>query len=220
MKIEKIKDRNIIFKYNLPDWDLNIHLIIGNKYNYIIDTGLGSFCIAPVKEYLKNNRNPIIVINTHYHWDHIWGNNSFSDCIIISHKLCREMIATKWDEMMAKKKQFIKGDVQMYLPKLVFDDMLYFPDDKIRIIYTPGHTIDCISVLDEEERVINVSDNIGDTIDEIVPSVETEKDVYVNTLKRYRNMNFDTCVSGHNVILGREIIEKILIELNGFGASE
>jgi len=210
MEIVKIKNRNIIFKYNLAEWDLNIHLIVGDKYNYIIDTGLGSLSISPVMEYLGNNYNPVIVINTHYHWDHIWGNHSLSHYTIISHKLCREIITTKWDEMMAKNKQFIKGDVQMCLPNLTFEDTLYFPDDEIRIIYTPGHTIDSISVLDEKERVINVSDNVGDTIDDIVPSVETEKDVYINTLLRYKNMNFDTCVSGHNVILGKEVFDTII----------
>ena len=212
MKIEKIKNRNVVFKYNVGEWDLNIHLIIGNKYNYIIDTGLGSFSVAPIKEYLKNNSNPIILINTHYHWDHIWGNHSFSDCTIISHKLCRDIIVAKWDEMINKKKQYIKGDVQMCLPNLVFEDMLYFPDDKIKIIYTPGHTLDSISVLDEEDKVINVGDNIGDTIDEIVPSIESEKDVYIKTLLRYKDIDFDTCVSGHNSILGKEVFDMILTE--------
>lgn len=210
MTIEKIKNRNVIFKYNIAEWDLNIHLIMGDKYNYIIDTGLGSQSIAPVKEYIKNNPNPIIIINTHYHWDHIWGNNLFSDCTIISHILCREIIAEKWDDMIHKNKQFIKGDVQKCLPNLVFEDMLYFPDDKVRIFYTPGHTIDSISVLDEKEKVINVSDNIGDTIDEIVPSLEVEKDLYINTLLKYKSLDFDTCVSGHNVILGKEIFDTIL----------
>ncbi len=212
MNIEKIKNRNVIFKYNIAEWDLNIHLIMGTKYNYIIDTGLGSLSIAPVLEYLENNQKPIIIINTHYHWDHIWGNHSFSFCTIISHKLCRDKIVEKWDEMLDKKKQFIKGDVQMCLPNLVFEDMLYFPDDKIRIFHTPGHTKDCISVLDEEEKVINVSDNIGDSMDEIIPSIETEKEVYINTLLKYKDIDFDTCVSGHNIILGKEVIDTILKE--------
>lgn len=185
---------------------------MGNKFNYIIDTGLGSLCVTPVLEYLGDNHKPIIVINTHYHWDHVWGNSSFSDCTIISHKLCREKIAAKWDDMMDKKKQFIKGNVQMCLPNLTFEDTLYFPDDKIKIFYTPGHTIDCISVFDEEERVINVSDNIGDSMDEIVPSIETSKDAYIDTLLKYKKMEFDTCISGHNVILGKEVFDKILKE--------
>lgn len=211
MKIEKIKNRNILFTNSIPaGWDLNIHLIMGDKYNYIIDTGLGSSSIAPIKEYLKHNNKPIIVINTHYHWDHIWGNSSLKNCIIISHKLCREMIEVNWEEMIQRNKQYLNGEVEMYLPNLIFEKELYFPEDKIRIVYTPGHTIDSISVIDEVEKVLNTGDNIGDSIDEIIPSIYCEKDTYINTLLKYKDMNFDTCVSGHNIILERQVIDKIL----------
>ncbi|WP_027628039.1 MBL fold metallo-hydrolase [Ruminiclostridium cellobioparum] len=214
MEIIKVKKRNIVFKYNIADWDLNLHLIVGNKYNYIIDTGLGSLSISPVIEYLGNNRNPVIAVNTHYHWDHIWGNGSLENCTIISHRLCRKIISEKWDEMLEKRKQFVRGEVQKCLPNLTFEDTIYFPDDKIKIFYTPGHTVDCISVLDEEEGVINTGDNIGDTMEEIVPSVETGKEVFINTLLKYKKMDFDTCVSGHNTVLGREVIDIILKEID------
>lgn len=210
MDIEQVKKRNIIFKYNIAEWDLNIHLIMGSKYNYVVDTGLGSLSVEPVIAYLKNSRKPIIVINTHYHWDHIWGNNAFSDCTIISHKLCRELTSTKWDEMIGKKSQFMRGDVQIHLPSLIFEDMVYFPDDGIRVFHTPGHTIDSISVLDEEDGVINVGDNIGDSFDEIMPSLETSKDVYIKTLLKYKGLDFDTCVSGHNVTCGKDVFDTIL----------
>lgn len=211
MKIEKIKNRSILFTNSIPaGWDLNIHLIMGDKYNYIIDTGLGSSSIAPIKEYLKHNNKPIIVINTHYHWDHIWGNSSLKNCIIISHKLCREMIEVNWEEMIQRNKKYLNGEVEMYLPNLIFEKELYFPEDKIRIVYTPGHTIDSISVIDEVEKVLNTGDNIGDSIDEIVPSIYCEKDTYINTLLKYKDMNFDTCVSGHNIVLERQVIDKIL----------
>ena len=183
---------------------------MGKKYNYIIDTGLGSLSIDAIKEYIKDSNKPIIVINTHYHWDHIWGNNSLRNCMVISHKLCREMIESKWEDMMQRNKQYCYGEVEMYLPNLVFEKELYFTEDKIRIIYTPGHTIDSISVIDEEDKVINVGDNIGDNIDEIVPSIYCEKNLYIDTLLKYREMDFDTWISGHNVVLGRDVIEKIL----------
>lgn len=214
MKIEKVSSRNIIFKYKIADWDLNIHLIMGKKFNYIIDSGLGSSSTAPIMEHLSNNSKPMILINTHYHWDHIWGNHSFKECTILSHRLCRELILKKWDEMIDKNKQFIKGDIQMCLPNLVFEDTLYFPDDKIRIFYTPGHTTDSISVLDEEERIINVGDNIGDTMDEIVPSIGTNKDTYINTLLKYKSIDFDTCISGHNVTLRKEVFDMIHKDLD------
>ena len=39
----------------------------GKKYNHIIDTGLGSLSIDPIKDYIKNDNKKTIVINTHYH---------------------------------------------------------------------------------------------------------------------------------------------------------
>lgn len=61
--------------------------------------------------------------------------------------------------------------------------------------------------------MINVGDNIGDSIDEIVPSIYGEKEEYINTLLRYSEMDFDSCISGHNIILEKEIINKILTML-------
>ena len=211
MKIQKIKNRNILFTNIVPaGWDLNIHLIMGDRYNYIIDTGLGSLGIAPIIDYVKNDNKSIIVINTHYHWDHIWGNSSLQNCIIISHKLCREMIESNWEDMMQKNKSHLEGEAEMFLPNLTFEKELYFSEDKIRIMYTPGHTIDSISVIDEVEKVMNVGDNIGDSIDEIIPNICCKKEEYINTLLKYTEMDFDTCVSGHNMILGKQVIAEIL----------
>ncbi|MFD2444625.1 MBL fold metallo-hydrolase [Bacillus sp. CGMCC 1.16607] len=211
MKIEKIKSRSFLFTYHVPaGWNLNIQLIMGNKYNYLIDTGLGSLSMEPVKEYIKHDNKPLIVINTHYHWDHIWGNCSFQESMIISHKRCKEMIELHWEEMIQKYHQYVDGEAEMVLPNLTFEKELYFPEDQIRIMYTPGHTMDTISVLDEVDKVLNVADNIGDSLDELLPSLECSKDEYRNTLLKYHKLKFDTCVSGHNIILDRQVIEKIL----------
>lgn len=60
MKIKKLSNRNIIFKKILTEWNLNLHLILEEKYNYIIDTGFSSQSVTPIKEYLRNNKNLII----------------------------------------------------------------------------------------------------------------------------------------------------------------
>jgi len=186
MKIEKIKNRNVLFTYSVPKgWDLNLHLIKGNKYNFIIDTGLGSLSVEPIKK----------------------------DSVIISHKLCREMIESNWEEMMQKWKDVLSGETEMSLPCMTFENELYFPEDKVRIIYTPGHTVDSISVIDEEDKVLNAGDNIGDTVDEIIPSLYCEKNLYIDTLIKYSKLDFEFCVSGHNVILDKSVIERILLLL-------
>ncbi|SHJ31068.1 Glyoxylase, beta-lactamase superfamily II [Geosporobacter subterraneus DSM 17957] len=212
MKVQKVKNRGLLFTYS-NDWDLNLYLIRGNRYNYIIDTGLGPLNVAPIKENIKDDKKQLIIINTHFHWDHIWGNSAFDNSVIISHKLCREMIASNWEQMLQKNGRYAQGEFQMRLPEVVFEGELYFPEDKIRLIYTPGHTIDSISVLDEEEKVLNAGDNIGDTMEELVPSVYTDKQTYLETLYRYNDLDFDTCVSGHNVILEKKVIDKIIEEV-------
>jgi len=171
---------------------------------------MGSLSVAPAMEYLQSNGNQLIVINTHHHWDHVWGNHAFTECTIISHQLCRERIAAKWDKMMARNGRFAAGNVVKNLQNLVFEDMLFFPDDKMRLFYTPGHTVDSISVLDEEEGILNVGDNMGDTMDEIVPSLETEKGSHIKTLSRYKEMDVRACVSGHNKVLNNEVFDMIL----------
>ena len=102
------------------------------------------------------------------------------------------MIESKWEDMMIKNNQYCYGEVDMYLPNLVFERELYFPEDKIKLLHTPGHTLDSISVLDEKENVLLVGDNIGDSMAEVIPSIYCEKDVYINTMKEYEKMDFDT----------------------------
>jgi len=209
MKIEKISKRNVVFCYELPEWNLNLHLILGDKYNYIIDTGLGFDSVVPIKDYLGDNKKPIVVINTHHDWDHVWGNHYFRDCSIISHRLCRKLLEDRWSYMLEKNRNYIRGEVKLCLPNLVFDESLYFPDDGIQLFYTPGHTIDSISVYDERDKILNAGDNIGDTIEEIVPNLEFEKSAYIETIQKYKALGVFACISGHNDILGADVFDKI-----------
>lgn len=211
MNIKEIRNRGILFTYDNPSGcDLNIYLIKGERYNYIIDTGLGSLCVEPIKEYLGSNSKQLIVINTHYHWDHVWGNGSFEDCLIISHKLCRDRIQSEWEDMLNKNNYRCSGEVKKILPNLVFEDELYFVDDKVKLFYTPGHTIDSISILDEEEKVLILADNIGETMEDILPTLYCEKELYINSLKKYEKLDFDVCISGHNKVLKKDVIGQIL----------
>ena len=57
---------------------------------YIIDTFCGSTFMDIIKADYPGK--DFVVINTHYHFDHIWGNYSFSHCPIYAHQLCKTMI--------------------------------------------------------------------------------------------------------------------------------
>ena len=195
-------------------YSLNMGLITGQRYNYLIDTGLGSGSVIPVIRYLSGDNKPVVVINTHHHWDHIWGNFLFGNSLIAAHALCRELADEKWDIMLTENTEFLDGGTEKCLPNLVFSDSLEFSDDSIELFYTPGHSIDCISVFDRIDRVLYAGDNIGDTEETVIPYIETGIALFRDTLSRYREYDFSVCVSGHNRPFGKEIISRMERDLD------
>jgi glyoxylase-like metal-dependent hydrolase (beta-lactamase superfamily II) len=216
MEVRAIKSRSLLFRFLTPaGWYLNIHLIKGDRHDFILDTGLGKYYIDQAKASLEGGK-PLIIINTHHHWDHVWGNCFLEDSLCVSHVLCRDMIRSKWKETTEKHADLISGDVRMRLPDLVFENELFFPEDSVRIFYTPGHTADSVSVLDEKDMVLNAGDNIGDTNEEIVPGLDCSLAEYKKTLRKYCELDFEFCVSGHNSVLKKEALNKIADRIGGY----
>lgn len=212
---EKISKRNSVFCYPLPEWDLYLHLIEADTNNYLIDTGLGSQSVAPILDYLKSvdNQKPVVIINTHHHWDHIWGNGAISNCKIIAHTLCKTLSDNLWCQMYEENTAYhAYGCAQKVLPNQTFEQELYFEQDKIRLFYTPGHTIDGISILDEEDGVLNVGDNIGDENKPLIPELDCKRSVYQTTLEQYLTLNINYCVSGHRKVEKGDIWKHVYAE--------
>jgi len=210
VNIERVKNRSWLFTFDSdPRWNLNVHLITGEQRDYVIDTGLGSLSMEPVKPYLQTGK-PVVVINTHYHWDHVWGNAVFEGSLIVSHSLCYQRLNERWDQMLERHHTHVFGEVEKSLPNLVFDDAIYFPDDGIRLFFTPGHSADSISVYDERDGVLNAGDNIGDDPENIVPELECDKTVYADMLTKLKNTGADTVVSGHNIVQRSDVLDRIL----------
>ena len=199
MKPVRITSRNIMFTQPMGQtYDLNLGLILGAKYNYIIDTGLGSGSVAPVLEYIGNDIKPIIVVNTHCHWDHIWGNWVFENSLIVSHTTCRELEDKYWDEALHDFGKSVNGEVRKCLPNMVFEGSLYFPDDGVSMFHTPGHSPDSISIYDAVDKILYAGDNIGDTEEEIVPWIDTDLETFRRLIEIYKQYDFECCISGHN----------------------
>ncbi|MDR1664222.1 MAG: MBL fold metallo-hydrolase [Clostridiales bacterium] len=210
MKPVELSERNTLFTEKMGEfYDLNLGLIRGARRNYLIDTGLGSGSIAPVTEYLRGDGKPVVVINTHCHWDHVWGNFLFEGGTIISHRRCYELMEEHWDEMAEENKTAVDGEMRKCFPNLTFEGGLYFPDDGVRIFFTPGHSEDGISVYDGVDKVLYAGDNIGDTAEEIVPYIDTDIETFRRTIEIYKTYDFNICVSGHNKPQGRDILSRM-----------
>lgn len=206
--IQAVGSRGVLFGSDaIPGCVTYCYLIKGKNSNYLIDTGFGSGTAEYIKDYIARNcPGEVKVVNTHYHWDHIWGNIGFEGNAIFAHLLAVKMIGENWDEMVQKGGKCIDGHIKNVLPNTPVVDHFLFDEDGIELFYTPGHTVDSLSVYDRIDKVLHVGDNMETPF----PSVDDTEEHLVDSLKKYLGYDFDRCISGHNGDVKREDILAVL----------
>jgi len=162
------------------------HLILGAERAVLFDSGLGVMPIRPVVEALTDL--PVLVVNSHHHFDHVGGNHEFEEIAI--HREGSELLAagpaegwltaywkgiTDW---MASLDAAGAGRGPRPLPA-TFDpsdprvvptvatrlleggEVLALGGRDLLVLHTPGHTRDSICLLDADAGMLFG----GDTID-------------------------------------------------------
>jgi glyoxylase-like metal-dependent hydrolase (beta-lactamase superfamily II) len=149
------------------------YLILGSDKSLLIDTGLGIGNIENVVRELSSN--PLIVINTHTHQDHIGDNWRFEQSLIgiqceFSKKNFNDLFHEAQDEIKDSsiKEEYLPEDFNRQTYKVKpFCITKYISDGQIinlgnerdiHVIFTPGHTPDSLSFFDKIERVLFVGD--------------------------------------------------------------
>jgi glyoxylase-like metal-dependent hydrolase (beta-lactamase superfamily II) len=149
------------------------------------------------------------VINTHYHADHSWGNCFFPGATVVSHAISREIMLEKGNASLeAVKKQNPQfKQVKLIEPHMTFSEgSLTMRIGKKTLILSPmpGHSIDGISVLVEEDRVLFA----GDAFMPIPYVVDGNPDDLATSIKRIGKMGLENIVQGHGDIILRGEIEE------------
>lgn len=205
MDIKQVGSRGILFSFDDIGGITNVYVINGTKHIFIIDTYIGPKVMEQVNRYIENDmgKKSIIVINTHYHWDHVWGNCAYKACPIVAHEKCLEFLAKNGEEDLKKHKEYAKGDVKITLPNLTFTEKLLFREDGVRLFHSPGHTEDSISIYDEQDKVLI----IGDNLERPIPYLMAENlDAYLITLQSYLEIDFQVVIGGHIGLEGEQLI--------------
>jgi cyclase len=169
-----------------------------------------------------------LVINTHSHGDHTWGNQLF-DCPILAHRLCRErMVANlagswsteaieasiaegeKTDPDWAREAREKLAELCITLPTEVFDDRRQLEIGRVRldVIHFGAHTPDSAVVWLTEARVLFA----GDLIFEGHYPYLGEADVpaLIAALKRLPEFGAQVIVPGHGVLCGEAEIATLV----------
>lgn len=120
----------------------NVTLFIGEDGTLMVDSQFKESSL-PIQKKIEElgGKQADYLINTHWHDDHVEGNEFFGKTAkIVSHRLVREQLAT-YQELVG-----LKGEVQKFppkpayaLPQLTFEESLsiFFNGDEVRVIHFP-----------------------------------------------------------------------------------
>jgi glyoxylase-like metal-dependent hydrolase (beta-lactamase superfamily II) len=154
--------------------NVNSYLILGDGKGLLIDTGLGISNIKNVVEQITPD--PVEVVNTHSHYDHVGDNHRF-DKIAIHKDEARQLergrnpktLQQFVEPQMFKKEPPKDFDPQTYSiepskahRQLKDGDSLTVGNRTLRIVHTPGHSPGSICLWEESRGLLFTGDTIYD----------------------------------------------------------
>jgi len=117
-------------------YETNCYIVTIDGRDFIIDPGVGATSWV-----MQNITNPIAILNTHGHFDHIWSNDE------LSKKLNIPLYCPKDDAFMLEKDPLERGTPKSFPDFLVeHDEKIIVDGVKIFFHFFPGHTPGCSAI--------------------------------------------------------------------------
>jgi glyoxylase-like metal-dependent hydrolase (beta-lactamase superfamily II) len=116
-----------VFRRRYESLDLNVGVVLGEQGILVIDTRASHVEADELRKELRTLTTLPVrwVIDTHWHWDHTFGNARFPEAEIWGHELCRKTMVELGDSM--------KDDAAAWLP-----DRL---DEFAEVVITPPTSV-------------------------------------------------------------------------------
>ncbi|HEX7972883.1 MAG TPA: MBL fold metallo-hydrolase [Anaerolineales bacterium] len=192
--------------------------VIGPNWAVMIDTLAMPEETLAVRDFIEQELSVPVryVVDTHSHADHSWGNCFFPGATIISHTLCRKLLETNGRTSLeeVRKHNISFRNVKIVLPQMTFDEghiNLRVGKKTLSLLPLPGHSIDNVAVLVEEDRVLFA----GDAAMPLPYIVDGDIDDLTASLKKIGKMGLENVVQGHgDIVLRGEIDNFIKDNLN------
>ncbi|MDF2038451.1 MBL fold metallo-hydrolase [Cytobacillus oceanisediminis] len=151
----------IFFERKFPSANM---VLIKDEHQILIDTGFGSDVKETeqlIKEAGVSPEELHLIVNTHYHSDHVGGNFHFQKNYgvrIAAHKWEAELINSCDPE--ACSAEWLDQPVEPYRvdKKLSDNDEIHTGSRTFKVLHTPGHTLGHISLYEPEEEVLICGD--------------------------------------------------------------
>jgi glyoxylase-like metal-dependent hydrolase (beta-lactamase superfamily II) len=117
-------------------YQTNCYIVTIDNKDLIIDPGVDAF------SWIKNNvKNPIAILNTHGHFDHVWSNDMVAKHFHIP------IYCPKDDLFMLENDPFSQGTPKSKASyKVKPDEVLEIDTIKVHFHHFPGHTPGCSAI--------------------------------------------------------------------------
>lgn len=184
---------------NIYSIHLNNHvysyLIVGEEKAILIDTGWGT---ADLKEAVASlTALPLLVVNTHGHLDHIYGNYQFA----ASYSRDEDLLMMHGDFTEEKRSAIIKRFGTNLLPKGLTEEswikaklnkivslntiqFIAIGGRTVEVVATPGHTAGSVCLLDKKSGALFSGDTVGEGDIMLHFNLSTSLKVYLDSLKQ------------------------------------
>lgn len=166
---------------------------------------------------------------THCHRDHVFGNQAFIDCEIVSHRLTEQQmmmnVNSEWapealQAMMAElqrerplRRHLYESDgLKIVLPTKTFDDR-YMLDagSSVMMIHTGGHTAGSSIVVIPEDKVLFAGDVVFAGRFPWAGDPSADPDAWIRAFETILELKVDTIIPGHGPLCDNSEIEKHLL---------
>lgn len=195
----------------------NAGIIVGDDGVLVIDSlRLPSFARDLRADVRKITDKPIrYLVDTHGHWDHAFGNEEFTDAIIVGHVNCRrelEELGEEWKQgVIARGTEWSEEmkTVRITPPTLTFDQRLelHFGDRRIDLVYLGrAHTSGDIFINLPDDGLLFTGDVVQDG--GVPYMIDGYMADWIETDTRILDLPFDRFVSGHGPIGSRLALEE------------
>ena len=130
-------------------------VVLTSRLALVVDTLSGPAEAAPVADFAASEASDgRVVVNTHHHWDHVFGNSAFAGADIVPQRACPGLIEAQLRDGDESSRRPPPGGVA--LPNVVFGDRLTYEDafGDEHLLHAPGHSEDSLVVFLPESRLL------------------------------------------------------------------
>jgi glyoxylase-like metal-dependent hydrolase (beta-lactamase superfamily II) len=160
--IDKLDDRTYIISEPNSTQGNSSFLIIGDAEAILFDSGTGenkSQRITHVTDSLT--KLPLTLLLSHFHFDHIGGVKDFNSIGISESQILKDRLSVDRLIHLTKEEVFTKDTVTFKISKIFpAGQEIDLGNRKIKIVSTPGHTKESVSIIDNASGYIFTGDLI------------------------------------------------------------